>query len=190
MSSSPCLIISVSAILLAGTDSPVSAASSILSEADSKMRQSAGTESPASRITMSPGTNSLEGTEIWRPSRMTLEVAAVISCRASRASSALDSCTTPSTAFTMTTKRMMMTSAVWFSPEAMPTKALMTAAQSSMMIMGSAIWAKNRFQSGVFFPSASLFRPYFSSRAFASSLVKPFSKSVLTSSMTFSASDR
>lgn len=50
-----------SACFSTGTDSPVSAASSIFIEADSITRASAGTVSPASRMTMSPGTISVAG---------------------------------------------------------------------------------------------------------------------------------
>ena len=57
-----------SAVLLTGTDSPVSAASSIFMLALSKIRPSAGTASPASRITISPGTSSsLFFTSIFPP---------------------------------------------------------------------------------------------------------------------------
>ena len=77
----------------------------------SKIRPSAGTASPASRITISPGTSSsLFFTSIFPP-RITFDVAAAISCRASIAFSALLSCRTPSTALMMTTARIMTTSA-------------------------------------------------------------------------------
>ena len=66
-------------ILLTGMLSPVSAASSILRLALSNMRQSAGTASPASSTTISPTVRSSLLTVIILPSRMTLEVAALIS---------------------------------------------------------------------------------------------------------------
>ena len=72
-----------------GTDSPVSAASSILRLAFSIRRPSAGTASPASSSTMSPTTSSSLRTETTLPSRSTREVAAAISCSASIAFSAL-----------------------------------------------------------------------------------------------------
>ena len=99
-----------------GTLSPVRAASSALMLALSRMRQSAGTASPASRITMSPGTStSLRSRDIL-PSRSTLLVAAVISWRASMAFSALLSWYTPRTALMSTTIRIINTS-VKLSPE-------------------------------------------------------------------------
>ena len=161
------------AILLTGTDSPVRAASSIFMEALSMMRQSAGTESPASRITRSPTTSSEDGTLTTLPPRTTLLWAADISWSAASASSALDSWTTPRTAFTTTTKLMMITSAKSASPCASPVRAEMTAATMSMMIIGSAICAKKRFQSGSFSASLSLLRPFFSRRAAASSGARP-----------------
>ena len=181
---------SVPATLFAGTDSPVRAASSIFIEALSRMRQSAGTESPASSTTTSPTTSSEEDTATILPSRTALLCAADISCRAARASSALDSWTTPSTAFTTTTKQMMITSAKSASPWAMPVSAEMTAATISMMIMGSAICARNRFHSGSFSASLSLFRPSRSRRAAASPAVSPRSPSEPTASRTAEESCR
>ena len=164
--------------LSTGTDSPVSAASSTFMDAHSTMRQSAGTASPASRITMSPTTSSDEGTETSWPSRTALLSEADISWRAARASSALDSWTTPRTAFTTTTKEMMITSAKSAWPCAMPVSAEITAATISMMIIGSASWARKRFQSGVFSASLSLFGPFFSSLAAASACERPVVTSV------------
>ena len=102
---------SVSDVLLTGTDSPVSAASSIFRLAHSIIRISAGTASPASRITISPGTISSLRTVTRCPPRITFEVDAAIFCRASIAASALLSCTTPSTALITTTAIIIITSA-------------------------------------------------------------------------------
>ncbi len=159
MSSAPATSSSSASILLTGTDSPVSADSSIFIEALSRMRQSAGTASPASSTTRSPTTSSLDGIVSIFPSRMTLVWEADISWSAASASSALDSWTTPSTALTTTTKQMITTSAKSGSPWATLVRAEITAATISMMIMGSAIWAKNRFHSGSFSASLSLLRP-------------------------------
>ena len=93
-----------------GTDSPVSAASSIFNEAISIKRKSAGTTSPASSITISPGTRSVDFTELVCPSRKTLAFGVDISRKASIASSALDSCTTPITALMITTAKIMIES--------------------------------------------------------------------------------
>ena len=78
-----------SSLFVTGTLSPVSAASSILRLALSRMRPSAGTASPASSTMTSPGTTSDEWMICWRPPRSTLHVAAVISRSASMAFSAL-----------------------------------------------------------------------------------------------------
>ena len=124
------------------------------------------------------------------PSRTTFDIAADISCSAESASSALDSCTTPSTELRMTTNMMMMTSAKSASPLAMPVAAEMAAATISMMIMGSAICWKNRTMSGVFSASLSLLRPSRSRRADASSAERPLFSSDLTSESTSSVSCR
>ncbi len=167
-----------STILSTGRDSPVSADSSTLRLALSTTRQSAGTASPASRTTTSPGTSSSERTSTIFPSRTTLEVLAAICWRASKASSALDSWTTPRTALTTTTNRMMTTSAMSDSPWAAPATALMTAAASNRMIMGSASWARKRFHSGSFLASSSLLGPYWPRRLATSASVRPASTSV------------
>ena len=103
--------ISTSISLVTGTDSPVSAASSTFMEWLSMMRQSAGTASPASKITISPMAMSSLLTVTTLPSRSTWEVAAVISISASMAASALLSCTRLMMVLMMTTTRMTSTSA-------------------------------------------------------------------------------
>ena len=75
--------------LLTGTDSPVSAASSIFRLALCMILPSAGTASPASSITTSPTTSSSLGMVTSFPSRSTCDTAADISCSASIAFSAL-----------------------------------------------------------------------------------------------------
>src|SRR5574344_219614 len=74
-----------------GTDSPVRAASSIFKEATSNKRISAGTTSPASNMTISPGTNSLESISTTCPSRLTRATWLDISFKASMAASACPS---------------------------------------------------------------------------------------------------
>ena len=61
-----------------GTLSPVSADSSISRVAAVSIRPSAGTRSPASMLTMSPGTSSSIGTEASLPSRRTLALTIII----------------------------------------------------------------------------------------------------------------
>ena len=62
---------STPASLATGALSPVSAASCVSSVAERTMRPSAGTMSPASTATMSPGTRSTAGTSATEPSRTT-----------------------------------------------------------------------------------------------------------------------
>ena len=124
------------ACLLTGTDSPVMADSSAFRLAHSRMRASAGTRSPASRVMMSPGTSlSVSSRTIW-PSRSTFARGADIFCRASSAFSALFSWEMEIQALTMTITRMMTASIQSSPPVEMRDN---TAAMSSTMIMGSFI---------------------------------------------------
>ena len=144
-------------------------------EALSRTRQSAGTESPASSRTISPGTSSELGMWTSLPSRITLDWAALISCRASRACSDLASWTTPRTEFKITTDRMIAASAHSGSPWMKPVITEMAAATSSMMTMGSAICSKKRFHMGVFSSSSSLLGPTLARREAASAADRPVS---------------
>ena len=170
-----------------GTDSPVSAASSIFMEALSSTRQSAGTESPASSKITSPGTSSELGRCTILPSRMTFDWAALICCSASSACSDFASWTTPSTELMMTTAKMMMTSAHSGSPWIVPVMAEIAAATMSMMTIGSAICSKKRFHSGVFSSSSSLLGPTLARREDASAAARPPSAFEDCSSSTSSA---
>ncbi len=100
-----------SKILSTGTLSPVRAASSIFRLALSKILASAGIESPASKRITSPTTRSSLLTTCGLPSRITLELAADIACKASIAFSALLSWYTPRIEFITTTPKIMITSA-------------------------------------------------------------------------------
>ena len=155
-----------------GTLSPVRAASSILSDALSSRRPSAGTASPASSSTTSPGTSRLLSSTRCSPPRSTLHFAAVMVCSASMAASALLSCTTPSTALSSTTARMMNTS-VKLSPESAFVAADTAAAAIRMSSIGSFSCWKKRWRSVAFGASCSLFGPCRSRRAVASSAVRP-----------------
>ena len=62
----------VSAVLSTGTDSPVNEASCDFKFIASIILISAGTKSPVSKTTRSPGTNSLEGTTFSFPFLITL----------------------------------------------------------------------------------------------------------------------
>ena len=77
--------------LSTGRDSPVSADSSARSSVPWTRRRSAGTLSPASTCTRSPGTRSSEATVRTVPPRTTLASVRTIERSASRADSALDS---------------------------------------------------------------------------------------------------
>ena len=96
-----------------GTDSPVSAASSICRLTASTSRASAGTRSPARRRITSPGTSSRAGISISSPSRSTVAVGAAISRSASMARSARYSCTKPSSTANSTITAMAMASTPW-----------------------------------------------------------------------------
>ena len=74
-----------------GTLSPVSADSSISRVAAVRMRASAGTRSPASMLTMSPGTSSSIGISTRSPLRRTLALTTIIPWRADALASALPS---------------------------------------------------------------------------------------------------
>ena len=74
-----------------GTLSPVSADSSISRVAAVRMRASAGTRSPASMLTMSPGTSWSIGISASSPFRRTLALTTIIFWRAEALASALPS---------------------------------------------------------------------------------------------------
>ena len=93
-----------------GTDSPVSAASSIFRFTASVRRMSAGTESPVSSTTTSPGTSCRDSITCISPSRTTLQCGADSFSSASSDFSALASCITPMIAFRTTIERMIITS--------------------------------------------------------------------------------
>ena len=93
--------------LLTGALSPVSAASWASSVADRTIRPSAGTMSPASSWTRSPGTTSTAGTRTSPPPRTTF---ACGTCRFDRASTlalAFSSCRDPSTTFSTISRPTM-----------------------------------------------------------------------------------
>ncbi len=75
--------------LVTGWDSPVRAASSTARRWLSNSRPSAGIRCPGLRKTISPGTSSAASISCSRPSRMTIQVGAASSRRASKDRSAL-----------------------------------------------------------------------------------------------------
>ncbi|CCZ95060.1 putative uncharacterized protein [Corallococcus sp. CAG:1435] len=174
-------MVSVTASFSAGTLSPVRAASSALRLAHCKIRQSAGTLSPASSTTTSPTTSSWLFTIVTVPSRKTLQVDSVMDCNAFIACSALLSCTTPKIALSNTTTAIIIASAkdsFSFAGLALfiiTVTRLTTAAANKMIIIGSASCFKNFTKTGVFLPSSSLFAPFACKRRWLSSAERPFS---------------
>ena len=71
-----------------GTDSPVSVAWLISSPSDSRRRRSPGTTSPPRRVTTSPGTRWLAGTNVSTPSLRTRACSGSMARRAAKATSA------------------------------------------------------------------------------------------------------
>ena len=96
-----------SVVLSAGTDSPVSAASSVRRFLTSASRRSAGTLSPDSSSTTSPGTSSSAGIMRVSPPRRVRASADSMSRIESSAFSALPSWTNPSSPLSTTTPRMI-----------------------------------------------------------------------------------
>jgi hypothetical protein len=90
-----------------GTLSPVSADSATSSVAACRRRPSAGTTSPASIATMSPGTSCSAGTSRSSPPRCTLARTIIIFWSAATAAAAFPSWRRPSTAFSTVRKRSM-----------------------------------------------------------------------------------
>jgi len=117
-----------------GALSPVRAASCVSSVAERTSRPSAGTMSPASRRTTSPGTRSTAGTSTSERSRTTLLCGTCIFASASTLALAFSSWLVPRT--TLRTTRNATTRPVETSPIAMLTR--VTA--MSMMFIGSRSW--------------------------------------------------
>ena len=99
-----------SVVLSAGTDSPVSAASSVRRFLTSARRRSAGTLSPDSSSTTSPGTSSSAGIMRVAPPRRVRASADSMLRIESSAFSALPSWMNPSSALMTTTPRMIAAS--------------------------------------------------------------------------------
>ena len=102
----PALAAEASVSFSAGTDSPVRAASSILSVLTATSRMSAGTLSPEANRTTSPGTRSAPATVAFLPSRRAVTFSGTILLSASIALPALNSCTKPISVLSTTTARM------------------------------------------------------------------------------------
>ena len=151
----------------AGTDSPVSAASSTCRFFTASRRMSAGTLSPAASWTTSPGTRSAAGTVSTRPSRVTVAFCGTMSDRASMAWPALYSWIKPMMALITTTDSTTNPSVI------LPRPTARVPEPSSTQMSGLLICRQSRVR----MESAPLRRiwlgPYWSSRRRASSLVRP-----------------
>lgn len=119
-----------------GALSPVRAASWVSNVATRRSRPSAGTRSPASTLTMSPGTSSVAATWAERPSRSTFACGTCIFARASTLARACSSCLPPRTVFSTTRALTMMPTGTW------SMKKLATPTTSSMMFIGSLSWSR------------------------------------------------
>ena len=91
-----------------GRLSPVSADSATSSVAACSSRPSAGTMSPASIETMSPGTSCSAGSSASSPSRRTFALMIIIFCSAATAAAALPSWCRPSTALSTVSRSRTM----------------------------------------------------------------------------------
>ena len=172
-----------SASFSVGTDSPVSADSSDLSDEDDIRRASAGTKSPASNFIMSPGTRSEAAMIFSVPSLITRACGADMFLSASSAFSALFSCTTPIIALRMTISRIRAGSknSVGSCPVQAITKEIM-AAMIRIIIMTSLNWSINLANVDFFFFSFKTLRPYCCRRCCTSASLRPFCGCVLSSS--------
>ncbi len=102
--------IGASGSLTTGSDSPVSVDSSTSSTEAPTSRRSAGTRSPAERITTSPATMSRAGMGMIRPPRRTRATGDSIVRRASMARVAFPSSSSPIAAFSATMARIAIPS--------------------------------------------------------------------------------
>ena len=143
-----------------GTLSPVNADSSISSVAAVSRRPSAGTRSPASMFTMSPGTSSSIGTEASLPSRRTLAWTISIFWSAATLAFALPSWLRPMAALKRVRPISTTPVATWSGRNR-----LRMPAASRTTCMGSLYWRTKACQRGSFAASAKRFGPNLARRA-------------------------
>jgi hypothetical protein len=173
---------SVAAAFGTGALSPVNAASCTSRVAERTIRPSAGTRSPASTWTMSPGTRSTAGARLIDPSRSTRVCGTCRRDRASTLARADSSCRAPSTTLRAMSRPTM--SAV----DTSPMRRLTATTATNMMFMGSASCciAIRNAEGG--FSATIRFGPWRVSRAAASLPVSPVSTLVVMPATTASAS--
>ena len=165
-----------------GALSPVRAASCVSSVAEWMMRPSAGTMSPASTWTMSPGTTSTAGTSATEPSRTTRACGTCMLASASMLARAFSSWRAPSTTFSRISRATMMPVDTW----PMATLTMVTAI--SMMFIGSRSWATATSHTEGGGSPAIWLGPSRASRSAASAPVRPESASERADATTSSAS--
>ena len=158
-------------ILLAGSNSPVSAASLIRRDRASIRRMSAVTTSPASSRTRSPGTSWAAGTTLVTPARMMRADGLVIRFSASIARSARYSWTNPMIPLSATMTRMIAVSL------RSPMAAVIAAAPSRTRIIAFVNCSASRRQADLAACSSSSFGPCVARRRRASSGSRPRSAS-------------
>ena len=155
-----------------GTLSPVRADSSISRVAAVRMRASAGTRSPASMFTMSPGTSSSIGTSASSPSRRTLALTTIMLWRADALASALPSWFIAIQALNRVSTMRKTPVKNWPGRK----RQTMPATRSTICI-GSAYWRVNGCSCEAFLASSKAFGPTLARRASASAVVRPRSTS-------------
>ncbi len=137
-----------------GALSPVSADSSISSVAARRMRASAGTRSPASTLTMSPGTRESIDVSMSCPSRMTRALTTIIFWSAATLSSALPSWFMPIQALRRVSRMSSTPVGIWPGRNRQ-----MTPATRSTTCIGSAYWRRKTCQRDSRACSANLLGP-------------------------------
>ena len=160
--------VTVSALFATGMLSPVSADSSTSSVAALSSRPSAGTTSPASIATMSPGTSCSAGTSTSSSPRRTFALTIIIFCSAATAVAALPSWLRPRTA--LNSVRKSRTRPV---PSSWSGQMLPIPATSRTICIGSRYWRTNACQRGSVSAATKALAPYFSSRVDASAGASP-----------------
>ena len=181
----------ISASFWTGTDSPVKLDSLICKLTALTKRRSAPIVSPSSIITTSPGTNSLDLTLATLPSLRTFDSGDDNFLSASKDVWALISWTVPIIELRTTTAKMITTSGqsptfkksndpCWI-VSYIETPIVIATAPNKTKIIGLFICSKKMRIQDFFFFSSNLFSPYLASLAFASSLLRPLSRSVFNS---------
>ena len=167
-----------------GADSPVSAASCVSMVAERTMRPSAGTPSPASRRTTSPGTTSTAGTSATEPSRSTRHCGTCSFDRASTLARALSSWRAPRSTLSTTSRPTRMP------VDTCPMTKLTTVTATSMRFIGSRSWISATANIDGAGSPAIWFGPCCESRCAASDAVSPRSGSVRRPAATSAAARR